>query len=148
MVLSSFDTPGVPFPLVSLILGCFIKILHQIWNNKRFSGKLTEWWRKECPAAQMTLRAAEALFGKSVFIWNIIPHVMLSQFFAHLSHSYSLQCAQHMRSSSLLKAAVKIIGVKHQKVGFHYSVKYEESAFPSFGSKGRGLKWKQFKRSE
>lgn len=28
--------------LVGLILGCFIKILHQIWNNKRLCGKLIE----------------------------------------------------------------------------------------------------------
>lgn len=33
------ETQGL---LVSLILGCFVKILHQIWNNKRFWSKLIE----------------------------------------------------------------------------------------------------------
>lgn len=76
--------------LVSLILGCFIKILHQIWNNKRFCGKLIEsgGGGGAYPSVQMTLRGARAQFRKSVFIRNMITGVMQSQFFAHLSPTF------------------------------------------------------------
>ncbi len=38
--------------------------------------------------------------------------------------------------------------VKHQKVGFNYSMKCEKSAFPRSASEGRGLNWEQSQRSE
>lgn len=90
MVLSRFESL---FPLVSLILGCFIKILHQIWNNKRFSGELIESGWKACPSNQMTLKRCQTTIQeKRVYLkhdnrCNVIP-ILCSSFPAPMCSTY------------------------------------------------------------
>lgn len=104
------STESPPFPLVSLILGCFIKVLHQIWNNKNSE---VNW------CSQEALRGARSQFRKSVFMWNMIIGVTRSRFHAHLCGSTSEAPLATTESSC------KNYVVKHQKVGFNYAVKCE-----------------------
>lgn len=59
-----------PFPLVSLILGCFIKVLHQIWNNKRLRGKLMQSGGSQ--RCQITIQE-KCVYVKHDYRCNAIP---------------------------------------------------------------------------
>lgn len=64
------STESPPFPLVSLILGCFIKVLHQIWNNKRLRGKLMQSGGSQ--RCQITIQE-KCVYVKHDYRCNAIP---------------------------------------------------------------------------
>lgn len=146
MVLSSFDTPGVQFPLVSLILGCFIKILHQIWNDKKIQ-LWVGWSRKKrqeaAASTQMTLRRCGKIQEKCVYLkhdtgcsattWpppQSLLHLLI--FPTPIQTAMCLAC----EALATTESSCKNYGVTHQNVGFNYPMKCEKSASPGFWLKG------------
>lgn len=124
-----------PFPLVGLILGCFVKILHQIWKKKTKQ----KGWRGKAIALRKQLR-------KSAFIWNVI-HLCNGSLCSSLLLPRRAKSVRHMKPLATTESSCKNRGKEHQKVGFNYTVKCEKSPRPSRVSEGRRLKWKQFKKS-